>query len=384
MRNFEFYNPTKIVFGNGSVKKVGIEAAKYGRKALLITTRGSIKRLGIFDKVKEFLEDSGVETVSLFDIEPNPKLESVKEGAQLCKENDIDVIVALGGGSVIDCGKAIAFAALDDGDPWDFYTKKRIATKALPLVIVLTIAATGSEMNVNSVITNSKTKHKLATHFEISYPKVSIIDPMLHITVPKFFTACGMVDTIAHILEFYFDGSVDTPIQDRFAEGIVQTVLENDGILNQLQNLTMRANLAWASTLGLNELNVIGREGKPLYGHKIEHELGGMYDIIHAAGLTPILPAVLEAKCLANPTKFKQFNERVFGASKGINPQQSGLEGIQKLKEKFRTWGMPMTLREAGVMREGLETVAQNASKAIKDPLFSRKLIMKILENNFE
>ena len=383
MKNFEFWNPTRIVFGKGAVDNIGKETAKFGSHALLVTTRGSIVRLGMFDKVKKLLSEAGVGSTDLFGVEPNPKLTSVIEGAKLCKENNVDVVVALGGGSVIDCAKAIAFTALDDGDPWDFFIKKRTALKAIPLVVVLTIAGTGSEMNVNSVVTNVKTQQKLAVHYEMSYPETSIIDPNLHITVPKFLTACGMVDTIAHVLEVYFDGSEGTDVQDRLAEGIVQTVFENETVLNDLKNISKRANLAWASTLALNGLNSAGREGKSLYGHKIEHEIGGTHDIIHAAGLTPIFSSILERKCYGNPKKFNQFNERVFGESKHIDPLDSGIEGIKKLHDKFRSWGMPMTLSQAGVTRDGLENVAVNSAKAIGDELFSSEVIMEILNRNF-
>lgn len=383
MRNFEFYNPVKIVFGNGSISKVGIETYRYGTKALLVTTRSSIKKLGIFDKVKYNLSEAGVGSIDLLGIEPNPKIGSVIKGAELCRKHNIDVIVALGGGSVIDCAKAIAFAAFDNGDPWDFFVKKRTPEKALPIISVLTLSATGSEMNVNSVITNLETKQKLATHFEMSYPKVSIIDPQLQSTVPKFFTACGMVDTLAHVLEIYFDGSENTPMQDRLAEGMVQTVLENDSILDDLSNTTKRANICWASTLALNGINIVGREGRPLYAHKIEHAIGGRYDIIHAAGLSPILPSVLKIICYNNPKRFKQFNERVFGASSNMDAMKSGLEGIDKIEAKFEEWGMPLKLSEAGVESDGLGIIARNAAKAIKYDLFDELTIMEILNNNF-
>ena len=383
MRNFEFYNPVKIVFGNGSISKVGVETYRYGTKALLISTRGTIKKLGIFDRVKDNLSEAGVGSIDLLGIEPNPKIGSVIKGAQLCRKHNIDVIVALGGGSVIDCAKAIAFAAFDSGDPWDFFIKKREPQKALPIICVLTLSATGSEMNVNSVITNLETKQKLATHFDMSYPKVSIIDPELQSTLPKFLTACGMVDTLAHVLEIYFDGSENTPMQDRLAEGMVQTIIENDSILDDLKNTTKRANICWASTLALNGINIAGREGKPLYAHKIEHAIGGRHDIFHAAGLSPILPSVLRIICNDNPAKFKQFNERVFGLGSNMDALTSGLEGIDKLEEKFEEWGMPMSLSEAGVQSGDLDIIASSAAKAINNDLFDEQTIMELLNSNF-
>ena len=383
MRSFEFYNPTKIIFGNGTIEKTGAAAALWGTKALVVTSRGSLKKLGVLDRVKQSLNNAGIDAWELEGIEPNPKITSVAAGAEICKREGIDVIVAVGGGSVIDCAKAIAFAGPDEGDPWDFFLKKRVPEKFLPVVSVLTISATGSEMNENSVITNSAAKQKIATHFEMSFPKISIIDPELQISVPRFLTACGMVDTIAHVLEIYFDGSENTPLQDRIAEGIVTTVLENESVLADLSNTQKRANIAWASTLALNGINSAGREGKALYAHKIEHELGGRYDMLHAAGLSPILCAVLEILCRKSPARFAQFHERVFGADREMDATASGLEGIGKIRDRFAAWGMPMQLRETGVRDCDIESIAQNASKAIGDPLFDVKTVWNMLKSQY-
>lgn len=383
MRSFEFYNPTKIIFGNGTIEKTGAAASRWGKKALIVTSRGSVKKLGIVDRVRQSLKNAGIAVWELEGIEPNPKLTSVVAGAKICKREGIDIIVAVGGGSVIDCAKAIAFAGPDEGDPWDFFIKKRKPEKFLPVVSVLTISATGSEMNENSVITNSATKQKIASHFEMSYPKVSIIDPELQISVPRYLTACGMVDTIAHALEVYFDGSEDTPLQDRIAEGIVMTVLESESVLDDPENVQKRANIAWASTLALNGINSAGREGKALYAHKIEHELGGRYDMMHAAGLSPVLPEVLEILCRQSPARFKQMSERVFGVDKEKDAVASGLIGIGKIRDRFAAWGMPMRLRETGVEKDDIMSIAKNSSKAIGDPLFDEKTMLELLQRQY-
>jgi alcohol dehydrogenase YqhD (iron-dependent ADH family) len=192
-----------------------------------------------------------------------------------------------------------------------------------------------------------------------------------------------MVDTLAHVLEVYFDGSEDTPLQDRIAEGIIQTVLENESVLDDLENTKKRANIAWASTLALNGINSAGREGRPLYAHKIEHELGGRYDMLHAAGLSPILPAVLEILCRQKPARFRQMGERVFGTPENLDEVTAGIAGIAKLRDRFAAWGMPMRLRETGVRAEDIGDIAKNASKAIGDPLFDEKTLAELLWNNY-
>ncbi len=383
MKNFEYCNPTKIIFGSGTIEKTGAAAACWGKKALIVTTRGSVRRLGILDRVKQSLNGAGVAHWELDGVEPNPKIDSVIAGAKICKREGIDVIVAVGGGSVIDCAKAIAFAGPDEGDPWDFFIKKRVPYAFLPVVCVLTISATGSEMNENSVITNPSTNQKLASHFSLSYPKVSIIDPELQKSVPRFLTACGMVDTIAHVLEIYFDGSEDTPLQDRIAEGIVATVIENESVLDDLENTRKRSNIAWASTLALNGINSAGREGKSLYAHKIEHELGGRYDMLHAAGLSPVLPSVLEILCRHDPVRFAQFNERVFGADREMDTLAGGLEGIGSIRELFAAWGMPMRLREVGVEENDIPDIARKVSNAIGDPLFDENTVLELLQKQY-
>lgn len=385
MNNFEFYNPTRVIFGSNEINSVGKHTAKYGKKALIVTTRGSVKRLGIFDKVKGLLEEQGIETVELSGVDPNPRLSTVYEGAKICREKNIDVIVALGGGSVIDCSKAIAFAVFDDGDIWDFFACKRIAKKGLPIIAVLTITGTGSEMNTNCVITNEKLDQKYSTHYVFSYPKVAIIDPELQKTVPNYLTACGMTDSISHVMEKYFDGTKDTPIQDRLAEGVILTVIENEAVLKDPENVTYRANLSWAATMALNGLNDAGRGSNDYDAHTIEMEASAKYDIAHGAGLAIVHPAWLEHLCKKDPEKFVQFAQRIFGIEKGSKTDyEVGMEGIQALKAKFKQWGMPSTLKEAGIPKDDLETLALTATQAPEGLYLNKDEIYKVLISCYE
>jgi alcohol dehydrogenase YqhD (iron-dependent ADH family) len=385
MNNFEFYNPTRILFGPNQLDAVGKKTAEYGKKALLVTTRSSVKKLGIFDRVKNFLEQEGIAVYELSGVDPNPRLSTVYEGAEICRKEDIDVVVALGGGSVIDCAKGIAFATFADGDLWDFFVGKRSAQKALPLIAVLTISGTGSEMNTNCVITNEALGQKYASHFAVSFPKVAIIDPNLHRTVPSYLTACGMTDTISHVLEKYFDGTENTPMQDRIAEGVTLTVIENEDVLKQPDNITMRANLSWAATMALNGLNDVGRGRKHYDAHTIELEVSAKYDIAHGAGLAIIQPSWLKALCRKSPGKFVQFAKRVFEIeTSGKTDVEVGLMGIQALKNKFIEWGMPGTLKAAGIPKEDIALLANSAVNSPEGSYLNEKEVYNVLEDCYE
>lgn len=363
MISFEYANPVRIVFGPGSATRTGALAAAYGSKALVVTTRGSLSRLGILDRVLRTLDDAGVQSAILDGVDPNPRLKTVLEGTAACRGFGADMLVAVGGGSVIDCAKAIAFSVFDDGDIWDFFTQKRQPQRALPVLAVLTISGTGSEMNANSVITNEETDQKYVSRSPLSYPKVSVIDPELMVSVPRYLTACGMVDTISHVLEKYFDGTLDTPLQDRLAEGIVHTVLESAAVLERADDVTLRGVLAWASSLALCGLCDSGRGPGAFDAHTIELELSARYDVAHGAGLAAVQPAWLEHLCRKNPQKFAQFAKRIFGIE-GSGEMEAGLEGISVLREQYRKWGMPVTLCEMNIPKAALGGIARAANSA--------------------
>lgn len=382
MNNFEFYNPTKIVFGPGEVIKIGKNAAQWGKKALLVTSRSSVIKLGIFEKVKASLREFGIETIDLIGVDPNPRLSTVSEGVKLCIDGSVDMIVSVGGGSVIDCSKAIAFCRYDDGDPWDFFTGKRMPRKALPVLSVLTISGTGSEMNSNCVITNESLGQKYVTNFPAVSPKVSIIDPQLMLSVPSYLTACGMVDTISHVLEKYFDGTKSTPMQDRISEGVVLTVIENEKVLSDLADIDSRANLSWASTIALNNIANAGRGYGAFDAHTIELEVSAKYDVAHGAGLAVVHPAWMKHLCLKDPSKFVQFAKRVFNIEKeNMSDYECGQKGIEALKERFIAWSMPSSLKLLGVAESDLVKIAKDAVSSPKGKSLNYNEVLNVLKD---
>ncbi len=383
MNGFEFYNPTRVIFGPGKVCDTGVCAALYGKKALVVTSRGSTVKLGIYDKVAESLKKAGVESVAFPGVDPNPRLSTVLEGARFCRENRTDLIVAVGGGSVIDCAKAISVAVFDSGDVWDVFTLKRQPEKALPVVAVLTISGTGSEMNGNCVITHEKLAQKYVAKSALFYPRISIIDPELMVSVPRFLTACGMVDTLTHVLEKYFDGTQGVPLQDRLSEGIVWTVLENEDILDCPDDVNKRGILAWASALALNGICDAGR-GKDIFkAHAIELEVSAKYDVAHGAGLAAVFPSWMKHLCGTAPDKFAHFAHRIFGIRSG-SALEAGLEGIRALREKFRFWGMPVTLKEMGVRKTDLEAMAEAIMNSPNGVRLRRDDILKVFDDCYE
>lgn len=379
MQNFEFYNPVRVIFGPGEFKRLGEQASQYGKRALLVKTVGPLEELGVYKRAAEYLKAAGMEVSELGGVAANPRLSSVYEGIKICKEKNIEIIIAVGGGSAIDCAKAIGMGALDDGDVWDFFEQTRTATQSLPIGAVSTIAATGSEMSVHCVITKEDTKQKYATHNECHLPKFAIIDAELQKTVPKYLTACGMCDTIAHT-ENYFAGDRNTSMTDRIAEGVILSVIENEGVLDDLNNVDKRNNLAWAATIAINGLTDLGRGAFEYGGHVIEHAVSGYFDVIHGAGLAVLLPAWMYHSCEKDPAKFIKFGERIFGLSKnGKSDKEAGIAAIDALKGKFRSWGLPVTMKELKIEESSFDDIAE---VVVNDPdsfIKDRKIVLDVL-----
>lgn len=359
MKNFEFYNPVRVIFGPGEFKRLGEQAAQYGKRALLVQSAGPLTKLGVYAKAKNYLEEAGLEVFDLPEVSANPRLSSVYRGIEICKKEKVDIVIAVGGGSAIDCAKGVAMGAKDDGDVWDFFEQKRTASDSLPVGAVSTIAATGSEMSVHCVITKEETKQKYATHSEFHLPKFAIIDAELQKTVPRYLTACGMCDTIAHT-ENYFAGDRNTLLTDRLAEGVILTVFDNESVLDNLEDLDARNNLAWAATVAINGLTDIGRGAFEYGAHVIEHAVSGFFDVIHGAGLAAILPAWFYYRCEQDPARFVVFGERIFGMSpNGKSDADFGVEVIDALKNRFKSWGLPTTLKELEIEESSFGDIAE-------------------------
>lgn len=388
MKEFQYYNPTKVVFGTGEYKQLGKEVKDYGSSALLIEQEGPLEEMGVFRQAIGYMESCGIKVFELKGITSNPKLSKIEEGILAVKENQIEVIVAVGGGSSIDTAKAISFGAPVNTDVWDFFSRKRQIEKALPVVAVSTISATGAETSCHCVVTNDRSSdctrwQKWAVHDAFAFPKTAVIDPELLVTVPKRLTAAGMADTISHVIEGYFDGVPDNPVSDRIGEGIVMTVLENDGVLEDLGNTSKRGALSWAATLAMSGLQDCGRSNAGFPAHWIQHAVGAMTDSSHGEGLAVINPAWLEFENQKNPEKFVQFTERVFGIErkKEMSDAEYGKLGIKALKDRFKSWGLPGTLRELGVKEEMLEEIAENVLNAPESYVFEKEHILEVLRS---
>lgn len=369
MNDFIFYNPTKIMFGKDELKNLTKEIRKYGSKVLLTYGGGSIKKNGIYDQVIKTLKEDKIEFLELSGIEPNPRVESAEEGAKIIKENKIDFVLAVGGGSVIDCSKLIAAAAVTEAHPWDIVTRKTKVEGALPLGVILTLSATGSEMDAGSVITNPKTKEKLGWGSEYIRPKFSILNPEYTFSVNKWHTAAGAADIMSHTMENYFTTYDDLFLQDSFAEGLLKTCIKYAKIaVEEPKNYEARANLMWANTWAINGLLASGKTtGWSV--HAMEHELSAYYDITHGIGLAILTPRWLEHVLNDNTrAKIARFAREVFKIE-GEDENQVAKDGIKALYDYFVEIGIPMTLKEVGIGEEHLKEMAENTIKHVGGPI---------------
>jgi len=322
MQNFTFHLPTKIIFGPGEIDKVGVEAKQMGERAMIITGKRSASATGIIHKVTDFLEKEAVAAIVFDKIEPNPRNTTIDEAAKLANDNGCDFIIGLGGGSPMDAAKGVAAAAAEKEPIWDYVNHgqplpKKI-TKALPLMEIPTLAATGSEADSGGVITNWETHEKAVLFHPLLFPKVSIIDPELTVTVPKDYTIDGGIDIISHVIEGFFTGAEETPIQDHFSMSIIRTVMDNlPKVMANPEDIDARSHLSWCSALALSGVVNSGRGGAfPL--HAMEHALSGYYDISHGRGLALLLPRLMSYTIESRPQKFALMAEEVFGVNKGL------------------------------------------------------------------
>ena len=363
MDNFIFRNPTKIIFGKGMENQVGQEIRPYGKKILLHYGGGSIKKSGLYDKVVASLASAGVEVVELAGVKPNPRLSLVREGIKLCREQKLTAILAVGGGSVIDSSKAIAMGVPYDGDVWDFFTGKAVATEVLPVGTILTIPAAGSESSTASVITNEDGWYKRGINFEALYPKFSILNPQLAFTLPQYQVACGVSDMMAHVMERYFTNTPNVELMDRLCESTLKTVINNaPKILAQPDHYDGWAEIMWSGTVAHNNLLNTGRVGD-WASHDIEHELSAIYDVAHGAGLSVIFPAWMKYVYKHDIQRFAQYAVRVWNVDQSFwSPEETALEGIKRLKAFYKRIGMPTALQELGITDDRIAEMADKCS----------------------
>ncbi len=362
MDNFTFSNPTKLIFGKGQLEQLKTEVPKYGNKVLIVYGGGSIKRNGLYDEVVHLLNEIGAKVFELSGVEPNPRLSTVHKGVNICKEEGVDFLLAVGGGSVIDCTKLIAAGSKYDGDAWDLVTKKAFASEALPFGTVLTLAATGSEMNSGSVITNWETNEKYGWGSPAVFPKFSILDPVNTFTVPKDQTIYGIVDMMSHVFEHYFHLTDHTELQDRMCEGLLLTVMETaPKLLQDLENYEHRATILYSGTMALNGMLSMGFRGD-WATHNIEHAVSAVYDIPHGGGLAILFPNWMKHNLHIKPERFKKLAIRVFGVNpEGKTTEEVGLEGIEKLREFWNSIGAPSRLADYNIDDSQIEVMADKA-----------------------
>jgi hypothetical protein len=382
MKDFELNLKTKIYFGKNKVKGISEEIKKYGKKIMLVYGGGSIKKYGIFDEVDNELSSGEIDYIVFGGISPNPRLKEVREGIKVAKENDIDFILAVGGGSVIDASKAIACGIYAKNDVWDYFTGEKEIEKAIPLGVVLTIAATGSEMNINAVITNQKDKQKLAIHSEKVLPKFAVLDPSYTESVPKYHTAAGIADIMAHIFEQYFSPDREAVVSDRMAESLLRVCIEEGPIAYRNgSNYIARANIMWASTLALNGLLSLGKR-TDWASHKLAHELSAHYDLAHGATLSIIFPAWMKYVLDENTEwKFVQFGKNVWDLS---GSDKIAEKSIEKLEELFHEIGLPTRMREVGIEDDNLEEMAENIKEVYGEIGALKKLDYEDLLNIYK
>ncbi len=366
MHDFVFQNTTKIYFGENQLEHLGEELRQYGTRVLLTYGGGSIKKTGLYDRVMEELRKARMAVFELSGIEPNPRHTTVNRGADICKKENIDVVLAVGGGSTIDCAKAIAAATFYDGDSWDLVTRKAPVAKALPILTVLTLAATGSEMDSGGVISNVETHEKYGLIHPLLLPKVSFLDPSNTYTVNAFQTACGSADILSHIFDVsYFTAAEKLEMVDRVMETVIKTVIDFTPLaIREPRNYKARANLMWAASWALNGFLQTGTS-QAASCHAMEHELSAFYDITHGLGLAILTPRWMEYILdAATAPQFKKFGVNVFGIDASLPEKEGAKRAIAALSDfLFTTLGLTKTLTEIGIDDTNFKVMAEKACR---------------------
>lgn len=384
MLNFNFCAPTNFHFGRGAENKAGeLIAAMGGKKALIHYGGGSAVRSGLIARVTQSLDHADVAHIELGGVQPNPRASLVYRGIELCRSEQVDFILAVGGGSVIDSAKAIAVGTLYDGDFWDFHCGKAKPKANLPVGVVLTLAAAGSEGSSSCVITHENGNLKRGSSTELNRPKFALLNPELTMTLPPYQTACGITDMMAHILERYFTNTDGVDLTDRMCEAVLSAIVEAAPVV--MKNPTdydARAQLMWAGTLAHNNLLGLGRE-QDWASHQIEHELSALYDVAHGAGLAVVLPAWMRFQLDHDPMRFAQLAVRVWGCAMDFrHPENTAVQGIERFERFLHDLGMPITFAELGAKEEDIPMLAAKCKRNNGDRLgFFRPLDTKMIED---
>ena len=379
MFDFNYFTPTKVVFGKNTEEKVAELVQEFGGKKVLIHYGGgSVIRSGLMKRVTDKLDAAGIKYVMLGGAVPNPHLSLVYEGIELCKKEGVDFLLAIGGGSAIDSAKAIGYGLKNEGDVWDFYDYKRTAKDSMPLGVILTLAATGSEMSDSSVITKEEGLVKRGYSSDFGRPKFAILNPELTMTLPDYQTACGCTDIMMHTMERYFTNGGNMELTDSMAEALLRTVKENAKILaKDPKNYDARAEVMWAGSLSHNGLTGCGNDGGDWMTHKLEHELGGLYDVAHGAGLAAIWGSwarYVYKNCLP---RFKRYALNVMGVENKGSDEEIALKGIEAMEDFYREIKMPTNLRELGVKAtdDDLKLMAHKCAVGVNGAKGSARLL---------
>jgi len=361
MHNFVFHNPTKILFGRGTLDALGAETLVWGKKALFVYGQGSLKQSGLYERLVTNLRAAGVELIEHGGVQSNPLLSHVREGIRRAKAEKVEVVVAAGGGSVLDTAKAIGAGAVVDHDVWKFFIGKKGVKTSLPVLTVPTLAASGSEMNSGMVLTNDQTREKFGFGHRLLFPKVSILDPETTFTVPPDYTAYGAVDAISHVLEFYLTTIEDeTAVQDRLMESLIENAMSACArCLANPTNYNARADLMWTAALALSGLTAagLGRVGFPM--HLVEHSLSALFDVPHGAGLAVVMLGWLRAHGKSHATRIAQLGRRVFGITAATD-QETTLQTTQALHQWLLSISVPTTLKDLGILAGEIPRISEN------------------------
>lgn len=353
IEDFTYYTPTKVVFGRGAESKTGELVAGLGcKKTLLHYGGGSAERTGLLGRIRASLREAGIDFVELGGVVPNPRLSLVNKGIELCRREGVDFILAVGGGSVIDSAKAIAYGVADEerGDVWDFYARRRVPRACLPVGSVLTIAAAGSEMSNSSVITNEETETKRGYGNDLCRPKFAVMNPELTMTLPAYQTACGCTDILMHTMERWFGGGGSMELTDGIAAALMRTVIKNAKILAaEPENYDARAEVMWAGSLSHNGLTGCGTDGGDWATHQLEHEIGAIFDVAHGAGLAAVWGSWARYVYKENPARFAKFATEVLGVTPATTDEETALKGIAAMEDFYREIKMPVSIRGLGI-----------------------------------